>query len=73
MSWRFSPQALIDAGGTSSLGRVTQLVLAAVIEAIVPPITLTMLKQVSDRLHKRLANPRRKRKQAVNYPRQGLS
>ena len=73
MSWLFSPQALFDAGGTSSLWRVTQLVLAAVMEAIVPPITLTMLKQASDRLHKCLANPRRKRKQAVNYPKRGLS
>jgi hypothetical protein len=40
MSWNLSPQALFDAGATSSLWRVTQLVLAALIEAIVPPITL---------------------------------
>jgi hypothetical protein len=68
MSWNLSPQALFDAGATSSLWRVTQLVLAALIEAIVPPITLIMLAKPSPRLHKRLANPKRKRRQAVNYP-----
>jgi hypothetical protein len=73
MSWNLSPQALFAAGATSSLWRVTQLVLAALIEAIVPPITLRMLNHASDRLHRRLANPRRKRKQAVNYPNQRVS
>src|SRR5271165_6307422 len=68
MSWNLSPQALFDAGATSSLWHVAQLVLGALIEAIVPPITLTMLKQASAKLHTRLANHRRKRKQAVNYP-----
>ncbi len=53
--------------------RVTQLVLAALIEAIVPPITLTMLNRASAKLHTRLANPKRKRKQAVNYPKGRLS
>ena len=68
ISWSLSPQALFDAGETSSLWRVAQVVLAALIEAIVPPITLIMLERPSPLLHKRLANPKRKRKQAVNYP-----
>jgi hypothetical protein len=68
MSWNLSPQALFDAGAASSLWRVTQFVLDALIAAIVPPITLTMLKTPSPQLHKRLANPKRKRRQAVNYP-----
>lgn len=53
--------------------RMAQLVLGALIAAIIPPITLDMLKAASAKLHKRLANPRRKRKQAVNYPGKGLS
>ena len=44
----FFPQGLVDAGVTSSLWRVTQVVLAALIEAIVPPITLLMLARPSD-------------------------
>jgi hypothetical protein len=52
---------------------MAQLVLGALIAAIIPPITLDMLKAASAKLHKRLANPRRKRKQAVNYPGKGLS
>jgi hypothetical protein len=73
ISWSLSPQALFDEGATSSLWRITQVVLAALIEAIVPPITLAMLEQPSPMLHKRLANPRRKRTQAVNYGRRRLS
>lgn len=53
--------------------RVAQVVLDALIAAVVPPITLAMLKQPSRRLHNRLANPKRKRRQAVNYPYQRLS
>jgi len=64
---------LLDAGATSSLWRMTQLALAALIATIVPPITLRMLKNASERLHKRLANPRRKRKQAVCYPNRTVS
>ena len=67
ISWNLSPQALFDDGATSSLWRVAQVVLAALIEAIVPPITLAMLERPSLHLHKRLANPRRKRSQAVKY------
>ena len=73
MSWNLSPQDLLDAGATSSLWRVTQVVLAALIVAIVPPITLETLRQPSIQLHQRLANPRRTRQQAVNYPRRSLS
>jgi hypothetical protein len=73
MSWSLSPQALLDAGATSSLWRVTQVVLAALIEAIVPAITLDRLRQPSQHLHQRLASPRRKRRQAVNYPSRRLS
>ena len=73
MSWNLSPQELADAGQTSSLWRVTQLALAALIEAIIPAITLVVLNKASAGLHKRLANPKRKRKQAVNYPIQRLS
>jgi hypothetical protein len=73
MSWNLSPQELPDAGATSSLWRVTQVVLAALIVAIVPPITLETLRQPSEQLHQRLANPRRKRRQAVNYPTRWLS
>jgi hypothetical protein len=73
MSWSLSPQALLDDGATSSLWRMAQVVLAALIDAIVPPITLGMLERPSPLLHKRLANPRRKRRQAVNYRKGGLS
>jgi hypothetical protein len=73
MSWTLSPQALFDKGATSSLWRVTQVVLDALIAAIVPPITIAMLRNPSPQLHQRLANPRRKRKPAVNYPRGRLS
>jgi hypothetical protein len=73
ISWSLSPQELFDEGATSSLWRVAQVILAALIEAIVPSITLTMLNQPSPRLHKRLANPKRKRRQAVNYPKGRLS
>lgn len=73
MSWTLSPQALFDTGASSSLWRIAQVVLAALIEAIVPPITLAMLERPSPLLHKRLANPKRKRTQAVNYGRRTLS
>jgi hypothetical protein len=72
-SWSLSPQALFDAGATSSLWRVAQVVLAVLIDAVVPPITLAMLGRLSPTLHKRLANPRRKRRQAVNYRGRRLS
>jgi hypothetical protein len=52
---------------------VAQVVLAALINAIVPPITLVMLERCSPILHKRLANPRRQRRQAVNYRGRTLS
>jgi hypothetical protein len=68
MSWNLSPQELFDAGATSSLWRITRLVLAAILQAVLPVIDLAILKHPSATLHKRLANPRRKRKQAVNYP-----
>jgi hypothetical protein len=68
MSWTLSPQALFDGGARSSLWRVTQVVLDAILQAIVPAITLAMLQHASVTLHKRLANPRRKRSQAVNDP-----
>jgi hypothetical protein len=42
-------------------------------EAIVGPIPLKMFPQASPKTHLRLANPRRRRKQAVNYPIQNLS
>jgi hypothetical protein len=64
---------LFDAGAGSSLWRVAQVVLAALIAAIVPPITITMLQQPSPQLHTRLANPKRTRKPAVNYPHGRLS
>jgi hypothetical protein len=51
---------------------VTQLVLRALIEAIVPPVTLAMLKTAASKLHRCLANPKRKRKQAVNYPKREI-
>jgi hypothetical protein len=73
ISWNLSPQALFDAGATSSLWRTAQLVLGALIAAIVPPITLRTLKAASAKRHKRLANPKRKRKPAVNYPKTALS
>jgi hypothetical protein len=38
ISWNLSPQALFDAGATSSLWRVTQVVLDALLQAIVPPL-----------------------------------
>jgi hypothetical protein len=52
---------------------MTQLALAALIAAIVPPITLDRLTAMAARLHARLANPKRKRQQAVNYPHPRLS
>jgi hypothetical protein len=64
---------LFDAGATSSLWRVAQVVLDALIAAIVPPITLAALGRPSPQLHRRLANPKRKRRQAVNYPHRRLS
>jgi hypothetical protein len=69
MSWNPSPQAPFEAGSTSSLWRTTQLVLAALLAAILPPISIETLRQAPARLHKRLANSKRKRKQAVIYPR----
>jgi hypothetical protein len=68
MSWNLSPQELFEAGATTSLWRVTELVLEAILDAVMPAITLAMLEHPSATLHKRLANPRRKRRQAVNYP-----
>jgi hypothetical protein len=73
MSWNLSPQALFDQGATSSLWRVAQVVLAALINAILPPISIVMLAQPSPMLHKRLANPRRKQKQAICYHRRELT
>ena len=73
ISWNLSPQELLDAGAATSLWRTVQVIFAALIEAIVPPITLNMLKHPSPQLHKRLANPKRKRRQAVNYPTKDLS
>jgi len=66
------PQALFDAGATSSLWRVAQVVLAALIDAVVPPITLAMLGRLSPTLHKR-SPPKTKRRQAVNYRGRRLS
>jgi hypothetical protein len=37
------------------------------------PISLKMFTLASPKTHLRLANPRRRRKQAVNYPTQKLS
>jgi hypothetical protein len=68
MSWTLSPRALFDAGSTSSLWRITELVRDAILQAVVPAITLAMLQRPTATLHKRLANPKRKRQQAVNYP-----
>jgi hypothetical protein len=68
MSWNLSPQELFEAGATTSLWRVTELVLEAILDTVMPAITLAMLEHPSATLHKRLANPRRKRRQAVNYP-----
>jgi hypothetical protein len=55
------------------LWRVAQVVLAALIDAIAPPITLAMLARASPILHRRLCNPKRKRRPAVNYRGDGLS
>ena len=49
-------------------GALPQVVLDAILAAVVPAITLAMLECASATLHKRLANPKRKRKQVVNYP-----
>jgi hypothetical protein len=68
ISWSLSPQALADAAATSSLWRVTQIILAALIEAIVPPITLAMLRQPSPQFHKRLANPQAQAKTGGQLP-----
>jgi hypothetical protein len=68
MSWNLFPLPLFDAGATSSLWRITQVVFDAILLAVVPAITVAMLEHASPMLHKRLANPRRKRQQAVNYP-----
>jgi len=68
MSWTLSPRDLLEQGVTSSLWRIAQMAFAALIAAIVPPITIAMLEQTSRRMHAQLANPKRKRKQAVNYP-----
>ena len=67
------PSGAFEAGAQSSLWRVAQVILTALIDAVVPPITLAMLRRPSPLLHKRLANPRRKRRQAVNYPNGRLS
>jgi len=53
---------------TTSQWRVTSAVRDALIALIVPPLPLAMLLAASHAMHKRLANPKRKRKQAVNYP-----
>jgi hypothetical protein len=68
MSWNLSPEELSAADATSSLWRVAQVVFEALIAAIRPSMTLAMLMQPSPRFHKRLANPKRKRRPAVNYP-----
>jgi hypothetical protein len=73
MSWNLSPQELIDAGVTTSVWRITGLVLDAILLAVVPAITLAMLQRPSPALQRRLANPKRKRRQAVNYPHQQLT
>ena len=52
---------------------MAQVILTAPIDAVVPPITLAMLGRPSPLLHERLANPRRKRRQAINYPNGRLS
>jgi len=67
------PQDLADAGAMSSLWRVTALVLHAILAAIGPAITLSRLLQPAPALHKRIANPKRKRNQAVNYHKRHLS
>jgi hypothetical protein len=68
MSWNLSPEAMFNAGATSSLWRIAQVGLDAILLAVMPPITLHMLARASPGLHKHLANRRRKRQQAVNYP-----
>jgi hypothetical protein len=73
MSWTLSPQEVADAGATTSLWRVTSVVLRAILAAIVPAITLSMLRQPSVRLHRCIANPKRKRRQAVHYHKRSLS
>jgi len=52
---------------------VKQLTLAATLDAIVPPISIELLLREAPALHRRLANPKRKRRQAVNYPNRPLS
>jgi hypothetical protein len=55
------------------LWRVTGVVLRAILAAIIPAITLNMLRQPSAGLHRRMANPKRKRPQAIHYHKQSLS
>lgn len=45
----------------------------ALIFAGLPPIPLALLNQAAAIINKPLSNPKRTRKQAVNYPRWGLS
>jgi hypothetical protein len=49
------------------------MALQAILAAIVPAITLNMLRQPSAGLHRRMANPKRKRTQAVLYHKRSLS
>jgi hypothetical protein len=73
MSWSLSPQELSDTGCTASLWRSFQQALAALVAAILPPITLHMLTKPSAKMHARLANPKRRRKPAISWPIRGLS
>ncbi len=71
-------QTLFDEGASSSSWRVAKIALDAIIAAVRPVITLAMLQlamlqRASAKPRKRLANPRRKRRQAVNYPHGRLS
>jgi hypothetical protein len=49
------------------------MALRAILAAIVPAMTLNMLRRPSASLHRRMANPKRKRAQAVHYHKRSLS
>lgn len=65
--------SLPEAGCTGPLWRSCQEALAALIAAIVSPVTLHMLTNASPRMYARLANPRRRRRHAIRWPIRGLS
>jgi hypothetical protein len=68
MSWKLSPEDLIDQAYLPSLWRIHAMISRWLVDAIIGAIPLDILLNANHNVHRRLANSRRKRKPQICYP-----